>query len=531
MNDDEPGADGRHPGPEPGEPDACPQARLWDAIQKQQAGRLAEAEVVYEALLAEEPGNADAWHFASVLALQMNNPSAAILRVRRAVECNPSDAELHNTLGKVLLEQRHREEAAGAFEHAIRLNPNHGEAHQNLGRLLRDRRDLQGAERHFRIAVSLDRSSAAAHSGLGATLRDQERRQEAKESFERALREDRWHRGATLGLGKLLADEGRFPEAAAVLRREFDQRRANTPPDSHLDTYRLTTRAKLRHDLDQIHYLGTQGISSDSLHRAAKEYERLLAEIEWGKESHGVVELLEVQHARIAAVYNRAAHVADAPAVQGSPINPLLDTRAVTRDYFAAAPGMVYFDGFLTNEALAGLRQFCLRSTLWYDFSHPHGYLGAYLDDGFACPLVLQIANGLRCSFSDIIGELPLEHIWAYKYDSRLSGIGTHADFAAVNVNFWITPDDANLDPHSGGLVVYRTEAPRDWEFTDYNHNPERVKSYLIEQGGQKPLVIPHRQNRAVIFNSSLFHETDAIHFRPEYENRRINVTMLFGKR
>jgi len=34
-----------------------------------------------------------------------------------------------------------------------------------------------------------------------------------------------------------------------------------------------------------------------------------------------------------------------------------------------------------------------------------------------------------------------------------------------------------------------------------------------------------------VIFNSDLFHETGEINFRGGYENRRINITMLFGKR
>ena len=34
-----------------------------------------------------------------------------------------------------------------------------------------------------------------------------------------------------------------------------------------------------------------------------------------------------------------------------------------------------------------------------------------------------------------------------------------------------------------------------------------------------------------VIFNSNLFHETDEYYFMKGYENRRINVTMLFGER
>jgi hypothetical protein len=40
---------------------------------------------------------------------------------------------------------------------------------------------------------------------------------------------------------------------------------------------------------------------------------------------------------------------------------------------------------------------------------------------------------------------------------------------------------------------------------------------------------IPYRGNRAVLFNSALFHETDAINFKEGYENRRVNMTYLFG--
>jgi hypothetical protein len=34
-----------------------------------------------------------------------------------------------------------------------------------------------------------------------------------------------------------------------------------------------------------------------------------------------------------------------------------------------------------------------------------------------------------------------------------------------------------------------------------------------------------------VIFNSDLFHCTAALNFRPEYEHRRVNITMLYGHR
>jgi hypothetical protein len=129
-----------------------------------------------------------------------------------------------------------------------------------------------------------------------------------------------------------------------------------------------------------------------------------------------------------------------------------------------------------------------------------------------------------------IFADHPLLHHWAFKYDSDLGGIKVHADFAAINVNFWITPDDANLDPDHGGLIVWNTAAPQDWNFANYNGDELAIRKYLEDQNA-KPITIPYRANRAVIFDSDLFHQTDTIRFKPGYENRRTNVTLLYGRR
>ena len=44
-------------------------------------------------------------------------------------------------------------------------------------------------------------------------------------------------------------------------------------------------------------------------------------------------------------------------------------------------------------------------------------------------------------------------------------------------------------------------------------------------------MTVPYRGNRAVIFDSNMLHKTDRISFRDGYENRRINVTLLYGER
>ena len=58
----------------------------------------------------------------------------------------------------------------------------------------------------------------------------------------------------------------------------------------------------------------------------------------------------------------------------------------------------------------------------------------------------------------------------------------------------------------------------------------QRIRRFLADSGATE-LRIPHRANRCVIFNSDLFHQTDEIRFAPGYAERRINITLLYGRR
>jgi hypothetical protein len=99
-----------------------------------------------------------------------------------------------------------------------------------------------------------------------------------------------------------------------------------------------------------------------------------------------------------------------------------------------------------------------------------------------------------------------------------------------VNVNFWITPDLANLDVEGGGLVIWDKAAPLEWDFAKFNADESAAYAFLEEQGA-KTVTVPYRANRAVIFDSNLFHKTDRISFAEGYDSRRINITMLYGRR
>jgi hypothetical protein len=164
----------------------------------------------------------------------------------------------------------------------------------------------------------------------------------------------------------------------------------------------------------------------------------------------------------------------------GPVVNPdLLNASARWQN---ARPQFVVIDNFLTSEALNALRAFCLTAEIW-DTAFPEGYLGAFPEQGFCCPLLAQISEELTARYPAIFGKQALRYLWAFKYDSAHSGIKVHADFAKVNVNFWITPNEANLDPECGGLVIWDLAAPSDWNFGKYNGEAGPIRELLARHG------------------------------------------------
>jgi tetratricopeptide (TPR) repeat protein len=204
------------------------------------------------------------------------------------------------------------------------------------------------------------------------------------------------------------------------------------------------------------------------------------------------------------------------------------DYGRIEQRYFDSHPSVVVIDNFLSPEALILLRSFSEEATVW-KLNNDRGYVGALLAQGFSSPVLLAIADQLKRAMPGVIGDYPLLQAWGFKYDQRLQGILMHADFAKVNVNFWITPDSACTDTTTGGMIVYDVPAPSSWTFADYNTDQAKMQAFL-DANGAKPMRVSYRENRCVLFDSSLIHITDELHFKPGYENRRVNVTLLYGR-
>lgn len=111
--------------------------------------------------------------------------------------------------------------------------------------------------------------------------------------------------------------------------------------------------------------------------------------------------------------------------VPGPTVNPALDRQAIETEYYdngvatkgqAECPdqdGVVVVDELLTAEAMAALRKFCFESTVWHSLMKEGRYLAAFLDDGFAPPLLAQIVRDLQAAFPRFLGRYKLRFAWA----------------------------------------------------------------------------------------------------------------------
>lgn len=494
----------------------------------------------------------------------------AIEALERSLSIMPEQPDALLNLARARQAQDRTDDAVDCYQRVLDLSPGHRAARLALAQLHLTGKRANDALDTLRAGLELDPADSEIRLGCGQAHdlagdidqaltcyrrvadESRERRSRAMTLASTALRKSNrpaaalmaarsaaWADGdshwAWRALGQALKELGWLEASAESFRRAHALfRDPSAVAEPGLPTFSRTSRAKLKHDLDQYRYIEEQGLGDETIAQAASVTVQVLQSMPEELPDGQTVAIPPPVARQLSPFYNRCLHYRETPRIDGAAVSAQLDPEKITADFRSRPPGLTWIDGLLAQEALDALRSFCLDSTIWYDFEHSSGYVGAYLQEGFNCPLLVQIAEELPRRLPEIFGDHILMQMWAYKYDSDLEGIDMHADFAAINVNFWITPTESNLDQESGGMVVWDKEAPADWGVDEYNtydqEQQQRIRDYLEREGANR-LVVPHRQNRCVIFDSDLFHKTDDIRFGERYEDRRINVTMLYGTR
>jgi protein O-GlcNAc transferase len=174
---------------EPGQganPEALAEA-LRNAVTCHQAGRLADAERIYEAILRARPDHFDSMHLLGVVQLQRRRFAEARRLIEAALAINDRSPDAYAHHGNVLGALGRNDEAVTSYDRALALKPDHVNALANRGlalsRLGRYAEALASCDRALAIAPNL----AEAHNNRAIALNHLGEHDQALQSCDRAL--------------------------------------------------------------------------------------------------------------------------------------------------------------------------------------------------------------------------------------------------------------------------------------------------------------------------------------------------------
>ena len=159
---------------------------LRTGMADHQAGRLDAAANRYAAVLAVDPGHADALHLSGLIAHQRGRPADALGLLRRAVAARPDVPMFWFNLAAALSAAGADAEAVAALTTAVGLDPAFADAHQSLANA-QQRLDRPADAAATLTTLAQLRPTAAVLAQLGAALSRVNQHGPAADAFRRSL--------------------------------------------------------------------------------------------------------------------------------------------------------------------------------------------------------------------------------------------------------------------------------------------------------------------------------------------------------
>ena len=160
------------------------------AVQAYRAGRLQEAEILFQNYIGKNSNDDDAVNFAGLIAFRTGNYDVAAQRFREAVRLNERNGEYHNNLGAALKDGGDARAAIPSFQRAVDLNPNHSEASYNLGGAYQTIGEYTQAIKWYEYTLSRNPNFFMTHNNMACVYKDQGNIDRAIELFQQVIDRD-----------------------------------------------------------------------------------------------------------------------------------------------------------------------------------------------------------------------------------------------------------------------------------------------------------------------------------------------------
>jgi tetratricopeptide (TPR) repeat protein len=475
---------------------------------------------------------------------------------------NPDNFDSNHLHGVVLAQKKDFKTSTKYYEKAYKINKNNCELLNNYGISLKNIKNYQKCEDVLNSCISIDASFVKSYINLGNCYAEQKKYDEALKVFNQGRKIDSSDIRFTKNIiGIYLEKFSKYKNKDDLsylidnlnqidINETFDQKTIcnyalaylwNKDLDKSYNLFKIAEKKSqivpelktllkikdksilshfVKHEYEQICHIDSDidGIRNMKITQDFFDSLAMINSKSYENYSKNDLNFISTIHK---IKYNKP------PKTKSSLLNPMLDFKSIQNEYCNSDPKICVVDNLLTNPFYTDLNVF-YRCANIFKRPYPRGYVGTFLKTGMANKPILQFSLDLKNELPDIFKEYNLSQAWAFKYDSQQKGINIHADNAIVNVNLWLTPDSANLDKNSGGLIIWKKKPDDLAGFEEFN-SEHYTKKMFKDVDNVDFIRVPYKANRAVIFDSKLYHATDSINFDSKYINRRLNVTFLYS--
>ena len=246
-----------------------PDAKLRQAFQLHQSGKLRNAEAAYRRIIAENPRHVDANNLLGLLCIQTRRFPLAINWIEAALQEKPDDPQAHYNLGIALKEVDRLDDATVHFQRCVDLDSNNAEAYNALGNILRIQGQHDQAVACFKKALAIQpanadirRNFSLVSNDLGVLENRLGHSLDALDHFRHAVELADSNSEAHINLGITLEQTGNLDQAAAAFKNAI----AANPnfAEAHYHLAHLRNHRSTTEEIDAMQSLFDQPGTSDS---------------------------------------------------------------------------------------------------------------------------------------------------------------------------------------------------------------------------------------------------------------------------
>ncbi len=196
-----------------------PDESLRVAEQLQSEGKLEQAEILLNQIVASNPSHAYALHLLGVIAYQVGKITLAIQLIEQAIQSNSHIALFHSNLGEMHRQLKAIDLSIQCGQQAVTLDPNSANAWSNLGITYYDAKRYEQATNCHQRALAINPRLSCSLNNLGSIYKTQDHTKLAIEFYQAAISTSPHFVEPLNNLGVLFLQKQEFKQAWQYLNQ------------------------------------------------------------------------------------------------------------------------------------------------------------------------------------------------------------------------------------------------------------------------------------------------------------------------